>query len=209
MIDLYTWGTPNGRKVSIALEEMGLAYEVHAINIGKDEQFAPAFQAISPNNKIPAIVDRDTKLSLFESGAILLYLGEKSGQFAPSSGEDRWRMLEWLMWQMGGIGPMLGQAHHFLKYNPGKAPYAEVRYAKEAERLYGVLDRRLGEVEYVAGDYSIADMATFPWISRFRWQNIDLHDFPNVLRWYRALAARDPVRRGSKVPDQRYEVPMP
>jgi GST-like protein len=209
MIDLYTWGTPNGRKISIALEEMDLDYEVHAVNIGKDEQFAPAFLAISPNNKIPAIVDRDNKLSLFESGAILIYLGEKSGRFAPTEGEARWRMLEWLMWQMGSAGPFLGQAHHFLKFNPGKAPYAEERYAKEAQRLYGVLDRRLGEVEYLAGDYSIADMATFPWISRFGWQNIDLHDFPNVLRWYRALAARDAVIRGSKVPDQSYEIPMP
>jgi GST-like protein len=209
MIDLYTWGTPNGRKISIALEEMGLDYEVHAVNIGKDEQFAPAFLAISPNNKIPAIVDRDNKLSLFESGAILIYLGEKSGRFAPTEGEARWRMLEWLMWQMGSAGPFLGQAHHFLKFNPGKAPYAEERYAKEAQRLYGVLDRRLGEVEYLAGDYSIADMATFPWISRFGWQNIDMHEFPNVLRWYRTLAARDPVKRGSKVPDQNYEIPMP
>ena len=209
MIDLYTWSTPNGRKVLIALEEMGLDYEVHPIDIGKDEQFAPEFLAVSPNNKIPAIVDRDNGLSLFESGAILIYLGEKSGRFAPTQGEPRWRMLEWLMWQMGGIGPFLGQAHHFLKFNPGKAPYAEERYAKEAQRLYGVLDQRLASVEYMAGDYSIADMATFPWIARFGWQNIDMHEFSNVLRWYRAIAARPAVQRGCKVPDASYEIPMP
>jgi GST-like protein len=209
MIDLYTWSTPNGRKVSIALEEMGLDYAVHPIDINKDEQFAPHFLAISPNNKIPGIVDRDTNFSLFESGAILLYLGEKSGRFAPAEGEAKWRVLEWLMWQMGGIGPFLGQAHHFLKFNPGKAPYAEERYGKEAKRLYGVLDRRLAEVEYMAGDYSIADMATFPWIARFGWQGIDMHEFPNVLRWYRALAARPPVQRGCKVPDKSYEIPLP
>jgi GST-like protein len=209
MIDLYTWSTPNGRKVSIALEEMGLDYAVHPIDINKDEQFAPHFLAISPNNKIPGIVDRDTNFSLFESGAILLYLGEKSGRFAPAEGEAKWRVLEWLMWQMGGIGPFLGQAHHFLKFNPGKAPYAEERYGKEAKRLYGVLDRRLAEVEYMAGDYSIADMATFPWIARFGWQGIDMHEFANVLRWYRALAARPPVQRGCKVPDKSYEIPLP
>jgi GSH-dependent disulfide-bond oxidoreductase len=209
MIDLYTWGTPNGRKVSIALEEMGLEYDVHPINIGKDEQFAPEFLAISPNNKIPGIVDRDTNLSLFESGAILIYLGEKTGRFMPREGEEKWRVLEWLMWQMGGIGPFLGQAHHFLKFNPGKAPYAEERYHNEAKRLYGVLDRRLAEVEYMAGDYSIADMATFPWISRFEWQQVDMNEFPNVVRWYRAIAARDAVQRGCKVPMADYEIPMP
>jgi GSH-dependent disulfide-bond oxidoreductase len=209
MIDLYTWSTPNGRKVSIALEEMALDYEVHPINIGKGEQFAPEFLAISPNNRIPAIVDRDTGLSLFESGAILIYLAEKTGRFMPREGEAKWRTLEWLMWQMGGIGPMLGQTHHFVHFNPGKAAYAEDRYEKEAKRLYGVLDRRLGEVEYMAGDYSIADMATFPWIARFGWQNIDMHEFPNVLRWYRALAGRGAVERGCRVPDGKYEIPMP
>jgi GSH-dependent disulfide-bond oxidoreductase len=169
----------------------------------------PHFLAISPNNRIPAIVDRDAGLSLFESGAILLYLDEKSGRFAPSQGEASWRTLEWLMWQMGAIGPMLGQAHHFIRFNPGKAAYAEDRYGKEAKRLYGVLDRRLAEVEFMAGEYGIADMATFPWIARFGWQGIDLHDFPNVLRWYRVLAARPAVARGCKVPDASYDIPMP
>ena len=209
MIDLYTWTTPNGRKASIALEELGLPYTVHAIDISKDEQFAPAFLKIAPNNRIPAIVDRDNNMSLMESGAILIYLADKTGKLLPKSGEGRYRTIEWLMWQMGGVGPMLGQVHHFVKYNKGKAPYAEERYHSEAKRLYGVLDRRLGEVEYVAGDYSIADIATFPWISRFAWQNIDMHAFPNVLRWYRAIAAREPVQRGAKVPDADYEIPMP
>ncbi len=209
MIDLYTWSTPNGRKVSIALEEMGLDYEVHPIDIGKGEQFAQHFLAISPNNRIPAIVDREAGLPLFESGAILIYLSEKSGRFAPTEGEAKWRMLEWLMWQMGNAGPMLGQAHHFIHFNPGKAAYAEDRYGKEATRLYGVLDRRLGAVEFMAGDYTIADMATFPWIARFGWQGIDMHQFPNVLRWYRTLAARPAVVRGCKVPNASYEIPMP
>jgi GST-like protein len=152
MIDLYTFATPNGRKISIALEEMGLAYNAHSVNIGKNEQFEPAFLKISPNNKIPAIVDQASGVSLMESGAILLYLAET---YAPQLlGEDRWSTVQWLMWQMGGLGPMLGQVHHFVKYNPGKAPYAEVRYRDEAKRLYGVLDRRLGEAEFVAGSYS-------------------------------------------------------
>jgi GST-like protein len=209
MIDLYTWSTPNGRKISIALEEMGLAYAVHPININKDEQFAPAFLKISPNNRIPAIVDRDTGLSLFESGAILMYLAQKTGRFWPREGEGRWRTVEWLMWQMGGIGPMLGQAHHFLKFNPGKAPYAEVRYGEEAKRLYGVLDRRLKEVEYLAGDYSIADIATFPWIARHEWQGIDLNDFPHARRWYLAIASRPAVKRGYDVPPTGAAIPTP
>ncbi len=209
MIDLYTWSTPNGRKVSIALEEMGVDYETHAINIGKSEQFAPDFLKISPNNRIPAIVDRSDGLTLFESGAILLYLAHKSGKFHPRTGEAHWRVIEWLMWQMGGIGPMLGQAHHFLKFNPGKAPYAEERYGKEAQRLYGVLDRQLADHRFMAGAYSIADMATWPWIARFEWQDIDMHKFPNVKRWYQEIAARRAVRRGYKVPDASAEIPMP
>ena len=160
MIDLYTWPTPNGRKISIALEELGLAYRAHAVNIGKDEQFAPEFLAISPNNKIPAIVDDGR--SLMESGAILLYLSDKTGRLA---GSDRWTTLEWLMLQMGGVGPMLGQANHFLHFNAGKSDYAEQRYAAEAARLYGVLDRRLADRDFLAGDYSVADIATWPWIS--------------------------------------------
>ncbi|MGE0847398.1 MAG: glutathione S-transferase family protein [Flavobacteriaceae bacterium] len=208
MIDLYSWTTPNGRKVSIALEEMGLDYEVHAIDIMKDEQFAPDFLKISPNNKIPAIVDRDTGLSLMESGAILLYLAEKTGSFMPA-GAARWQVVEWLMWQMGGFGPMLGQAHHFLQFNPGKAPYAEERYGKEAQRLYGVLDRRLDGRDFVCGDYSIADMAIWPWASRFGWQGVDLADFPNVREWYLRVAERPAVQRGYRVPKDTGDIPMP
>ena len=205
-IDLYTWPTPNGRKVSIALEEMGLAYAVHPVNIGKDEQFAPAFLAISPNNKIPAIVDRDNGRSLMESGAVLLYLAEKTGRFG---GGDRFTTLQWLMLQMGGVGPMLGQANHFLHFNAGKSAYAEQRYAAEAARLYGVLDRRLADCEFLAGEYSIADIATWPWISRWPWHRVDWADFPNLLRWYAAIAERDAVRRGWNVPFETGEIPMP
>ena len=184
MIDLYTWTTPNGRKASIALEELGLAYTAHAVDISKDEQFKPEFLKISPNNRIPAIVDRDNGMSLMESGAILIYLADKTGKLLPKEGEARYRVIEWLMWQMGGPGPMLGQVHHFVKYNKGKAPYAEERYLKEAHRLYGVLDRRLAEHEFVADAYSIADIAIWPWISRFEWQTIDMNQYPNVKRWY-------------------------
>jgi GSH-dependent disulfide-bond oxidoreductase len=207
MIDLYTWGTPNGIKISIALEEMGLPYAVHPVNIGKEEQFAPDFLKISPNNKIPAIVDRDNGQSVFESGAILVYLALKSGRFYPA--ENRTRILEWLMWQMGGFGPMLGRAHAFLHFNPGKAPFAEEMFAKEAQRLYGVLDRQLAAHEFMAGDYSIADMATFPWAARHPWQRVDLDAFPNVKRWYLALAARPAVQKGYTVPNPANEIPMP
>ncbi len=209
MIDLYTWSTPNGRKISIALEEFGLPYEVHPINIGKDEQFAPDFLKISPNNKIPAIVDREAGRSVFESGAILIYLGEKHGRFLPASGKARSTVMEWLMWQMGGFGPMLGQTHHFLHFNPGKAPYAQERFANETKRLYGVLDRRLGEAEFVAGDLSIADFAIWPWASRFEWQQVDLSEFPNVKRWYLACAARPGFQKGYDVPSIGASIPMP
>jgi GST-like protein len=209
MIDLYTWGTPNGRKVSIALEEMELAYTVHPINIGKDEQFQPHFLKVSPNNRIPAIVDQDTGQSVFESGAILIYLAEKTGKFFPTEGPAKWSVLEWLMWQMGGPGPMFGQVHHFVKFNPGKAPYAEERYQNEAKRLYGVLDRRLADVQFVAGDYSIADMAIFPWCARFEWQQIDLNEYKNVVRWYKEIASRPAVQRGYKVPDDTQDIPVP
>jgi GST-like protein len=209
MIELHTWSTPNGRKASIMLEEVALPYQVFPINIMKDEQFAPEFLKISPNNRIPAIVDTDTGQTLFESGAILMYLAEKSGKLLPAEGEAHWRTIEWLMWQMGGFGPMLGQAHHFLKYNVGKAPYAEERYGKEARRLYGVLDRRLADVEYVAGDYSIADISIFPWAARFEWQNIDFDDFPNVKRWYLAIADRPAVKKGYCIPDDGSSIPMP
>ena len=209
MIDLYTWATPNGRKVSIFLEELGLPYEVHPIDIGKNDQFKPEFLAISPNNKIPAIVDRDTGIALMESGAILIYLADKTGRFLPKEGEQHYRVIEWLMWQMGGIGPFLGQAHHFLHFNKGKAPYAEERYRNEARRLYGVLDRRLDGRAFVADDYSIADIAIWPWISRFEWQEIDLSDFSNVKRWYLDIAARPAVQKGYHVPKSTAEIPMP
>jgi GSH-dependent disulfide-bond oxidoreductase len=210
MIDLYTWSTPNGRKASIMLEECGLPYRVHPIDIGKDQQFAPEFLQISPNNKIPAIVDRDSGQSVFESGAILIYLAEKTGMFLPIEPRARIATLEWLMFQMGGIGPMLGQAHHFLKFNPGKAPYAEERYGAEARRLYGVLDRRLGVVPYFAGaDLTIADFATWPWLSRWEWQGVDLSTVPNVRRWYVELAARPGVQRGYDVPAMGHAIPLP
>ena len=209
MIDLYTWTTPNGRKASITLEEVGLPYTAHAIDISKDEQFKPDFLKISPNNRIPAIVDRDNGYHLMESGAILIYLAEKTGKLLPKDLEKRYRVIEWVMWQMGGPGPMLGQVHHFVKYNKGKAPYAEERYLKEAHRLYGVLDRRLADNEYVADEYSVADIAIWPWISRFDWQTIDLNQFPNVKRWYVTIAERPAVRKGYKVPKDVGEIPMP
>lgn len=205
MYDLYTWSTPNGRKVSILLEELGATYSVHPVDIAKDEQFAPDFLTISPNNKIPALVDRETGRAMMESGAILLYLAEKHGAFL---GPDRWTTIEWLMWQMGGIGPFLGQAHHFLHFNPGRAPYAEERYGREARRLYGVLEARLAGRDYVADAYSIADIATWPWISRFAWQGIDLAEFPRVRDWYLGIAGRPAVRRGYGVPTAG-EIPMP
>jgi len=209
VIDLYTWTTPNGRKVSIALEEFGLPYTVHPIDISKDEQFAPAFLKIAPNNRIPAIVDRDTNIALMESGAILIYLADKTGKLMPKSGEGRYRVIEWLMWQMGGPGPFLGQVHHFVKFNPGKSAYAEERYAKEAKRLWGVLDRRLAEVEYVAGDYSIADIAIWPWISRFAWQTVDFAEHSNIKRWYMAIAERPAVKRGWDVLKEGRAIPIP
>jgi GST-like protein len=209
MIDLYTWTTPNGRKISILLEELGMPYTVHSIDIGKDDQFQPDFLKISPNNKIPAIVDSDNGMSLMESGAIMIYLADKAGKLLPKDGEGRYRAIEWLMWQMGGAGPMLGQVHHFAKFNPGKAPYAEDRYLNEAARLYGVLDKQLGQNAFVAGEYSIADIAIWPWISRFEWQQIDLAKYPNVKRWYEEIAARPAVQRGYHVPKQVGEIPMP
>jgi GST-like protein len=179
---IYTWSTPNGLKASIVLEELELPYTVHAVNIMKDEQFSPEFLRISLNNRIPAIVDRDNGLSLMESGAILIYLAEKTGRLLPKAGEARYRVIEWLMWQTGGPGPMFSQVHHFVKFNKGKAPYAEERYLKEANRLYGVLDRRLAAHEFVADDYSIADIAIWPWISHYHWQTIDLNAYVNVKR---------------------------
>jgi len=210
MIDLYTWSTPNGRKVSIMLEEVGLPYEVHAVDIGKDEQFDPAFLEISPNNKIPAIVDRDNGMALMESGAILIYLAEKTDSpLYPKAMEPRFDVLQWLMMQMGTVGPMLGQTHHFLKFNRGKAPYAEARYSKENARVYAVLDRQLGKRAYLAGAYSIADIATWPWISRFEWQEMDLNAYPNLKRWYVEIAERPSTQRGYDVPARGFSIPMP
>jgi len=206
MIDLYTWATPNGRKISIALEELGAPYTVHPVDIGQGRQFDPEFLAISPNNKIPAIVDRDTGRTLMESGAILLYLADKYGKL---QGADRWDTLQWLMLQMASIGPVLGQVHHFVRFNPGKAPYAEERFGLEARRLYGVLDARLRDHEYLADVYSIADIATWPWISRFEWQQIELADYPNVARWYLAIADRPAVQRGYDVPAKVNDIPRP
>ena len=209
MIDLYTWSTPNGRKVSIMLEECGLPYAAHAVDINKDEQFKPDFLKISPNNRIPAIVDRDNGLAIFQSGAILMYLADKTGKFCSTEPKARWATTQWLMWQMGGLGPMLGQVHHFVKFNSGKAAYAEERFLKEAKRLYGVLDKQLAVTPYVAGEYSIADMAIWPWISRFEWQGINLNEYPNVKRWYVDIANRPAVQRGYDVPVKQPNIPMP
>lgn len=206
MIDLYTWNTPNGRKVSILLEELNVPYNMHAVDITKGEQLEAEFLTISPNNKIPAIRDNETGVTLMESGAILIYLAEKYGQFLPR--ENRIEIYEWLMWQMAGFGPMLGQAHHFLKYNRGASTYAEERYGEEARRLYGVLDRRLEGRDYIIGEYTIADIACWPWVSRHEWQEIDLRDYPHVRKWYQRIAARPAVQRGYHVPDQVNDIPQ-
>ena len=210
MIDLYTWFTPNGRKVSLMLEECGLDYTTHAINIAKDEQFAPDFLKISPNNKIPAIFDRDNGKSLMESGAIMMYLANKSGKFWPQDPDEKWSTVEWLMFQMGGVGPMFGQCHHFTKYNAGIAQYAEDRYRNETKRLYGVMNERLGKSAYLAcKEYTIADMAVWPWVARFDWQTVDLNEFLNVRRWYLEILDRPATRRGWNVPVNEQEIPMP
>ena len=207
MIDLYTFGTPNGKKASIMLEEVGLAYNVHIINIMKDDQFAPDFLKISPNNKIPAIVDPDgpggEPLAIFESGAILIYLAEKCGRedLLPTSGAERYSVMQWLMWQMGGFGPMLGQAHHFLKFAKEDVPYAKKRYGEETARLYKVLNAQLADNEYMAGDvFSIADIATYPWADRHPFHQIDLADYPHVKRWYDKVSTRESVETGMNVP---------
>ncbi|MEP3524261.1 MAG: glutathione S-transferase N-terminal domain-containing protein [Hyphomicrobiales bacterium] len=207
MIDLYTWTTPNGRKVSILLEELGVPYTAHAIDIGSDDQFQPDFLKISPNNKIPAIVDHDNGLTLMESGAIMMYLADKYSKFIPASGDDRWRVVEWLMWQMGGYGPILGQGHHFLHFNAGKSDYAEERFHNEANRLYGVLDKRLEGRDYIVDDYSIADMACWPWASRFEWHKVDIMKYPNVLAWYNRIKERPAVQKGYQVPIDRGPIP--
>lgn len=203
MIDLYSWSTPNGHKVHIMLEECALPYSVHAVDIGAGDQFDPDFLKISPNNKIPAIVDSDgpdgEPISLFESGAILIYLAAKTGRFLPQDVRGKYVALQWLMFQMGGVGPMFGQAHHFRLYAPQKIDYAIDRYTNETKRLYGVLDRRLAEVPYLAGEYSIADIATFPWTRSYANQGVDLAEYPNVKRWFDAIAARPAVQRGVQV----------
>jgi len=206
VIELYTWGTPNGRKASIMLEEVGLDYRVHAVNIGQGEQFDPNFLAIAPNNRIPAIVDHDAPggeaITLFESGAILVYLAEKTQSFLlPKEVRARAAVMQWLMWQMGGVGPMVGQAHHFL-FNPKEVvPYGQKRYHDEAKRLYGVADKQLSENTYLAGEtYSIADVATYPWIARHDRHQVDLDEFPHVKRWFAQVGERDAVKRGMAVP---------
>ncbi|HVP30032.1 MAG TPA: glutathione S-transferase N-terminal domain-containing protein [Myxococcota bacterium] len=204
MIDLYYWPTPNGWKITIALEEMGLPYRVVPVNIGRGEQFKPDFLAISPNNRMPAIVDHEppgggAPISVFESGAILIYLAEKSGRFLPKDLRGRFEVLQWLMWQMGGLGPMLGQAHHFRQYAPEKIQYGIDRYTNEANRLYGVLNKRLADRPFVAGEYSIADMAAWPWIVPHERQGQKLEDFPHLRRWYDTMKERPAVQKGFSV----------
>lgn len=204
MIDLYTWTTPNGRKVSVMLEEVGLPYNVHAVNIGQNEQFKPEYVAINPNSKIPAIIDTDgpggKPIKIFESGAILIYLAEKTGKLLSRNPTARIETLEWLMFQMGGVGPMFGQAHHFLRQVKEPNPYGAERYTKETRRLYGVMNARLGDIDYLAGEYSIADIATYPWVARHEWHKVELAEFPNVARWFTAIGARPAVQRGMQVP---------
>jgi GST-like protein len=204
MIELYTWRTPNGRKVSIMLEECGLPYRVHPVDIGKGEQFAPEFLAINPNNRIPAIVDPrgpdGAPLKLFESGAILVYLAGKCDRLLPRTARGKYIALQWLMFQMGGVGPMFGQAHHFLRSAKEQVPYGIERYSKETRRLYGVLDKRLSEAAYLAEEYSIADIATYPWVARYDWHKVDLAEFPQVKRWFDTISLRPAVARGMLVP---------
>ncbi len=205
MIALHTWTTPNGRKVSVMLEECGLPYRVHKVDIGRNEQFKPEFLAINPNNRIPAIVESEgpdgKPLKLFESGAILVYLsGKTGGRFLPASDRGKYLALQWLMFQLCGVGPMFGQEHHFLRAAPEQVPYGIERYTKETRRLYGVLNTRLSEAPFLAEEYSIADMATFPWVARHEWHKVALEDFPNVKRWYDTIAARPAVVRGMAVP---------
>jgi GST-like protein len=205
MIELYTWGTPNGRKASIMLEEVGLPYNVHKVDIGKGDQFKPEYVAINPYSKIPAIIDPEgpdgKPLTLFESGAILVYLSGKTGKLLPAAARGKYLTLQWLMFQMGAVGPFFGQVHHFLRAAKVEVPYAIERYVKEKDRVYGVLDRRLGEARYLAGDeYTIADIATYPWVARHEWHKTDLNLVPNVKRWFDAIGARPAVQRGMAVP---------
>jgi GST-like protein len=206
LIDLYTWSTPNGRKVSIMLEETGLPYRVHPIDIGRGDQFSPEFLAINPNNRIPAIVDQDgpegKPFPLFESGAILLYLAWKTGRFLPQPVTRQFESMQWLMFQMGGVGPMFGQVHHFLRSAPEPVPYAIERYTREARRLYKVLDGHLGKHAYLADEYSVADIATYPWVARHDWHKVDLAEFPAVKRWFDTIGARPAVQACMQVPQK-------
>jgi GST-like protein len=209
MIDLYFWPTPNCYKVSILLEELELPYNVLPVHIGKGEQFAPEYEAINPNGKIPALIDHEAPdgqpLAVFESGAIMIYLAEKTGRFLHRDTRLRMAVMQWLMFQMGGVGPMLGQAHHFRRYAKEKIPYAIERYTREASRIYGVLDNRLAEAEFLAGEYSIADMAVYPWLRPYRWQGQEISDYPSLQRWYSAVRARPAVQRGLTVMKDRLD----
>lgn len=208
MIDLYTWSTPNGRKISILLEELEIKYKVYPINIIKNEQFNSSFLEISPNNKIPAIFDHANNISLMESGAIMLYLAEKYKKFLPSLESDRYKCIEWLSFQIASHGPMLGQAHHFIKFNNGKSAYSEERYHKEAERLYKVMNTQLQKCKYLAGkDYTIADIAAWPWVARFEWHQIDLNKYENVASWYTNISSREAVQKGYDVPSIGASIP--
>lgn len=210
MIDLYSWFTPNGRKVSIMLEETGLEYEVHPIDISKGDQKDLEFLKIGPNNKIPVIVERDSGLSIMESGAILQYLGQKSGKFMPTEGSNYWKMQEWLMFQMASVGPMMGQVHTFVHYQGGENIEASERYVNETKRIYSVMDKQLAKREYFLDwGYSIVDIAIFPWVGRCDWQTIDLNEYPNVKRWYLNIKERPAVIRGWSVPDNDQPMPMP
>ncbi len=202
MIALYTFTTPNGRKASIMLEEVELPYTVHVIDITKGEQFTPEFVAINPNSKIPAIIDRETDMTVFESGAILIYLAEKTGRLLPTDPKNRFWVLEWLMFQMGSVGPMFGQLNHFKRFAPEKIPYAIERYEKETLRLYSVLDRQLEKYEYICGDYSIADIATFPWVAAYEFQGLTLNNHPNLKRWFETVEARPAVQKGMNIPSR-------
>jgi GST-like protein len=211
VIDVHFWPTGNGKKITIMLEETGLPYRIIPVNINKGDQFKPEFLAMNPNGKMPVIVDHDAKggaLTLFESGAILQYLAEKTGKFMPADLHGRYRVLQWVYWQVGALGPMAGQAHHFLKYSPQRVEYAMHRFKTEVARIYKVMDTQLGQTEYLAGDYSIADIACWPWVFRYDWQGQDLKDFPHVKRWFEACGARPALKRGSEVNAELMQQPM-
>jgi GST-like protein len=200
MIDLYTFTTPNGRKASVMLEEVNLPYNVHKIDISKGEQFTPEFVAINPNSKIPAIVDQEAKITVFESGAILIYLAEKTGKFLPTEPKSRFQVLEWLMFQMASVGPMFGQLNHFKRFAPEQIPYAIERYTKETLRIYSVLDQQLADREFICNDYSIADIATYPWVAIYEFQGLTLDEHPNLKRWCETMQQRPAVQKGMAVP---------